>query len=420
MSKTFALVDCNNFYASCEKLFRPDLKHVPVVCLSNNDGCIVSRSAEAKALGFKMATPYFQVKDKIRRHGVQVFSSNYALYANLSQRVMHSLEHLAPRVEVYSIDEAFLDLSGMQALASLTEFGQQLKQTVSQWTGIEVCVGIANTKTLAKLANHAAKRYPATGGVVDLSARQRQLRLLQLVPVGEVWGVGHKTATQLNAMGIATALDLARARPKILRQRFSVTLERTIAELNGESCLALEDIAAARQQIISSRSFGSKVTRLSQMRQAICDYTARVAEKLRQQQQAAMQITVFIRTGAQDCQYSNSASSRLAVASSDTRVLVQQAMQLLQQIWRDGYSYAKGGVMLADLRPADALQPDLFAAPQQQRASTALMQTIDAINNSGKGRIFLAGQGVQQEWSMRRQFLSPAYTTKWQDIPLVR
>src|SRR5690554_165917 len=218
MSKhTFALVDCNNFYVACEKLFRPDLRDKPVVVLSNNDGCIVSRSPEAKALGLKMAMPYFQADALIRRHKVIPFSSNYALYADISNRVMATLEHLAPRIEIYSIDEAFVDCTG---IPDLLGFGQQVRQTVLQWTGIQVCVGMAPTKTLAKLANHAAKQYPATGGVVDLTDRKRQLKLMQLVPVDEVWGVGRRIAARLYGLGIHTALDLAQANPKNIRRHF--------------------------------------------------------------------------------------------------------------------------------------------------------------------------------------------------------
>src|SRR5690554_435157 len=237
MSPVFALVDCNNFYASCEKLFRPDLKHVPVVVLSNNDGCVVARSREAKALGIKMGVPMFQIRDAIRQHGIVCFSSNYALYADLSQRVMSTLEALAPQVEVYSIDEAFLDLTGVDACIALDAFGLQVRQQVYQWTGITVCVGIAPTKTLAKLANHAAKSYPATGGVVDLTSPVRQRKLMALIPVSEIWGIGRKLTQRLETLGIKTALQLADADPQWIKRNFSVVVERTVRELNGQSCL---------------------------------------------------------------------------------------------------------------------------------------------------------------------------------------
>lgn len=416
----YALVDCNNFYSACQKLFRPDLAHKPVVCLSNNDGNIVARSAEAKALGFKMGEPYFKIKGLLQYHGVTVFSSNYALYADISNRVMTVLEELSCHVLPYSIDEAFLDLTGMPG-ETLLSHGQEIRHKVGKWTGIQVCVGIAPTKTLAKLANHGAKQYPGTGGVVDLTDRQRQLRLMKLVPVGEVWGVGRRTAEKLGDMGITTALELARANPRTIRQRFSVVLERTVAELNGQPCLELDEVPSPRQQIISSRSFGTPVTELAQMRQAICEYMSIAAARLRSETQVARQVSVFIRTSAfnpDQPHYSNQLSTSMAVPSADTRVLVSHAIQLLQKIWRDGYRYAKGGVMLADLSPAGAVQADLFAATPSTK-SIELMQTIDAINNSGLGKIFLAGQGIRKEWAMKQQFLSPCYTTRWEDIPVV-
>ncbi|MBT4928355.1 MAG: Y-family DNA polymerase, partial [Cellvibrionales bacterium] len=242
MSAIFALVDCNNFYASCEKLFRPDLANTPVVVLSNNDGCVVARSKEAKALGIKMGIPIFKIQPQIRQHGIKVFSSNYSLYADMSDRVMRTLEDMAPRVEIYSIDEAFLDLTGIQSAISLIDFGQQVKHTIDRWIGITVCVGIAPTKTLSKLANHAAKKYSATRGVVDLTDRNRQRKLLALTPVEDIWGVGRRLSARLQAMDIHTALDLADTSAKSIRQHFSVVLERTVRELNGESCMDLEQV----------------------------------------------------------------------------------------------------------------------------------------------------------------------------------
>ena len=296
MSQIFALVDCNNFYASCEKLFRPDLKNTPIVVLSNNDGCVVARSKEAKALGIKMGVPVFKIQDEIRQHNIQTFSSNYALYADMSSRVMRTLERFSPRVEVYSIDEAFLDLAGFGSTVSLLQHGQDIKTTIEQWTGIAVCVGMAPTKTLAKLANHAAKKYPATGGVVDLTCRERQQRLLNITPVSDVWGVGRKLAKRLDSIGITTALELANCSHSIIRNLFSIVLERTARELNGESCLDLEDVPATKQQIICSRSFGIKTTELEQMCETIAQYTACASEKLRQEKQQAKVLTVFVQT----------------------------------------------------------------------------------------------------------------------------
>ncbi|WP_408057950.1 translesion error-prone DNA polymerase V subunit UmuC [Vibrio cholerae] len=419
----FALVDCNNFYASCEKLFRPDLKDTPVVVLSNNDGCVVARSREAKLLGIKMGVPVFQIKAEMQRHGILAFSSNYALYADLSSRVMRTLEEMAPRVEVYSIDEAFLDLTGIESAISLVEFGQQVRERIGHWIGITVCVGIAPTKTLAKLANHAAKKYPATQGVVDLTNPDRQRRLLTLVPVDDVWGVGKRLSKRLNALGITTALDLANASPRAIRDQFSVVLERTVRELNGESCIELEDIPPTKKQIVCSRSFGAKVTQFELLREAVCEYATRATEKLRKEQQQAKVLTVFIRTSPfkdNEPQYSNSASGELLIPSCDTRDFIELARHLLKRIWKDGFRYAKAGVMLSDFYDPGMFQPGLFDDVSTRSNSQQLMSVLDTINQSGAGKVFFAGQGLKKDWSMKREHLSPAYTTRWDQLPRVR
>lgn len=419
----FALVDCNNFYASCEKLFRPDLKDTPVVVLSNNDGCVVARSREAKLLGIKMGVPVFQIKAEMQRHGILAFSSNYALYADLSSRVMRTLEEMAPRVEVYSIDEAFLDLTGIESAISLVEFGQQVRERIGHWIGITVCVGIAPTKTLAKLANHAAKKYPATQGVVDLTNPDRQRRLLALVPVDDVWGVGRRLSTRLNALGITTALDLANASPRAIRDQFSVVLERTVRELNGESCIELEEISPTKKQIVCSRSFGAKVTQFELLREAVCEYATRATEKLRKEQQQAKVLTVFIRTSPfkdNEPQYSNSASGELLIPSCDTRDFIELANHLLKRIWKDGFRYAKAGVMLSDFYDPGMFQPGLFDDVSTRSNSQQLMSVLDTINQSGAGKVFFAGQGTKKDWSMKREHLSPAYTTRWDQLPRVK
>lgn len=419
----FALVDCNNFYASCEKLFRPDLKDTPVVVLSNNDGCVVARSREAKSLGIKMGVPVFQIKAEMQRHGILAFSSNYALYADLSSRVMRTLEEMAPRVEVYSIDEAFLDLTGIESVLSLVEFGQQVRERIGHWIGITVCVGIAPTKTLAKLANHAAKKYPATQGVVDLTNPDRQRRLLALVPVDDVWGVGRRLSKRLNALGIITALDLANASPRAIRDQFSVVLERTVRELNGESCIELEEIPPTKKQIVCSRSFGVKVTQFELLREAVCEYATRATEKLRKEQQQAKVLTVFIRTSPfkdNEPQYSKSASGELLIPSCDTRDFIELANHLLKRIWKDGFRYAKAGVMLSDFYDPGMFQPGLFDDVSTRSNSQQLMSVLDTINQSGAGKVFFAGQGTKKDWSMKREHLSPAYTTRWDQLPRVK
>ena len=419
----FALVDCNNFYASCEKLFRPDLKDTPVVVLSNNDGCVVARSREAKLLGIKMGVPVFQIKAEMQRHGILAFSSNYALYADLSSRVMRTLEEMAPRVEVYSIDEAFLDLTGIESVLSLVEFGQQVRERIGHWIGITVCVGIAPTKTLAKLANHAAKKYPATQGVVDLTNPDRQRRLLALVPVDDVWGVGRRLSKRLNALGITTALDLANASPRAIRDQFSEVLERTVRELNGESCIELEEIPPTKKQIVCSRSFGVKVTHFEFLSEAVCEYATRATEKLRKEQQQAKVLTVFIRTSPfkdNEPQYSNSASGELLIPSCDTRDFIELANHLLKRIWKDGFRYAKAGVMLSDFYDPGMFQPGLFDDVSTRSNSQQLMSVLDTINQSGAGKVFFAGQGLKKDWSMKREHLSPAYTTRWDQLPRVK
>ena len=422
MQTVFALVDCNNFYASCEKLFRPDLKRAPVAVLSNNDGCIVARSKEVKALGIKMGVPMFQVQDEIRKHGIVCFSSNYALYADMSNRVMTILEEEAPRLEVYSIDEAFMDLTGIDHVTDLLAFGKQVKAKVDKWTGITVGVGIAPTKTLAKLANHAAKKYPATGSVVDLMNPDRQKRLLALVDVSEIWGVGRRTTAKLKARGIQTALDLANADPKSIRSEFSVVLERTVRELNGMSCLDLELVRPTKQQIICSRSFGHKVTDKRELREAIAKYTTRAAEKLRGEKRLCRVMSVFIRTSPfipNEPQYSKTLSAELPNPTDDTRDLLEVAGVLFSRLWRDGFRYMKAGVMLADFYEHDAFQQDFFKIDGPKNHSKALMSVVDEINRSGLGNVFFASQGVSPQWSMKREHLSPAYTTRWDELPKV-
>lgn len=422
MPTVFALVDCNNFYASCERLFRPDLKNTPIVVLSNNDGCVVARSAESKALGIKMGEPHFKIKSLLEQNNVAVFSSNYALYGDISARVMQILDEMSPRTEVYSIDEAFLDLTGIEQ-QSLVTFGQQVRQRILRDTGITVCVGIGPTKTLAKLANHGAKSYPATGGVVDLTSRERQLKLMSITPVNEIWGVGRKITQRLNGIGIHTALELANFSPSMLRSMFSVVLERTQAELNGVSCLEMEDVTAKRQQIVCSRSFGAPITELMDMQSAVTGHVSRAMEKARADKQHAGMLTVSIQTNMHSNrhrQYANQAGMELITPTQDTRVMANHAMKLLDRIWKPDFRYAKCGVMLANLYPEEIFQPDLFTDTSAQEKSKALMAVVDEIGRRGLGSVHLARQAGNKHWNTRREFLSPAYTTQWRDIPKVK
>ena len=419
----FALVDVNSFYASCEKVFRPDLQGKPIVVVSNNDGCIISLSREAKQFGIKMGEPYFKFKEKLYPSKVYVFSSNYALYADLSSRVMQTLTDLAPAIEIYSIDEAFVNVSGVSHCLSLEAFGHQMRTEVLKNTGLTVGVGIAPTKTLAKLANYAAKRWSGTGGVVDLSGRERQRKLLEKVPVEEVWGVGRRITKKLNAMGITTALELAEASSWVIRKHFNVVLERTARELRGEPCLDLEEFTPTKQQIICSRSFGHRITQYEEMHQAICAYAERAAEKLRGEHQYCRFISVFVRTSPHadnEIYYGNQASVTLMTPTNDSRDIIRAATEALGRIWLDGYRYMKAGVMLADFFSSGVAQLNLFDDNRLRANSAALMEMIDSVNHSGKAKIWFAGQGIEKSWEMKREMLSPAYTTRYADLPVAK
>ncbi|WP_025120136.1 MULTISPECIES: translesion error-prone DNA polymerase V subunit UmuC [unclassified Serratia (in: enterobacteria)] len=419
----YALADVNSFYASCELLWRPDLRGRPIVVLSNNDGCVVARNQEAKALGMAMTGPYFKVRQQLERAGGVAFSSNYELYADMSARVMTILEALVPRVEIYSIDESFLDLSSLPSCHNLEQFGRQLRKKVLRETGLTVGVGIAQTKTLAKLANFAAKKWEQTGGVVDLSSLDRQRKLMNKVLVEEVWGIGRRIAKKLNAIGIETALQLADASTTMIRKRFSVVIERTVRELGGEPCLELEEFAPTKQQIISSRSFGERITEYEHMHQAICLYATRAAEKLRAERQYCRHVSAWIKTSpfaTHEAYYGNSASIKLNTPTQDTRDIIAAAMRCLDTIWQPGHRFDKGGVMLQDFFSQGIAQLDMFDEYQPRNGSDKLMQVMDSINNSGRAKLWFAGQGTQQVWSMKRELLSPAYTTRLSDLPRAR
>ncbi|UTD17880.1 Y-family DNA polymerase [Citrobacter sp. SX206] len=420
----FALVDVNSFYASCETAFRPDLKGRPVVVLSNNDGCVIARNAEAKTIGVKMGDPYFRQKDLFRRCGVVCFSSNYELYADMSSRVMATLEALSPRCEIYSIDEAFCDLSGVRNCRVLEDFGRELKDAVYQNTGLAVGVGIAQTKTLAKLANHAAKKWQKqTGGVVDLSNLERQRKLMSALPVDEVWGIGRRIGKKLEAMGIKTVLELADTDIRFIRKHFNVVLERTVRELRGEPCLELEEFAPVKQEIVCSRSFGERITNYDAMRQAICSYASRAAEKLRGEHQFCRFISAFVKTSPfalNEPYYGNSASVKLLTPTQDSRDIIAAATRSLDAIWKDGHRYQKAGVMLGDFFSQGIAQLNLFDDNAPRRDSEKLMEVLDHLNaKDGKGTLYFAVQGIQQQWQMKREMLSPRYTTRFSDLLIV-
>lgn len=425
MPTRFAIVDCNNFYASCERLFRPELVGKPVVVLSNNDGCIIARSNEAKALGIPMGVAYFKSKPLLKKHDVAVFSSNYALYGDLSQRVMDVLSRFAPRIEVYSIDEAFLDFEGFDEW-DLNRYGHEICRTVQQWTGIPVSIGFGPTKTLAKLANRVSKKQADLNGVFNFADAQDQDAVLSQVAVGEVWGVGRRWAQKLEQQGIYTALDLKRCDAGMIRKRFNVVLARTVQELQGVSCIELEEVRADRQQVLCSRSFGVRVTEFQDMRSAITHFMTRAAEKLRAQSLLASAISVHLSTSPFDerCEfYSNAATQRLTTPCDATHELTAVAQELLKRIYVPGHSYQRAGVLLMDLVSPRFAQADLFAETAQAQHSAALMKTLDAINSKmGKGVLRFAGEGVDEKagWRMKQQLRSPRYTTQYSELRVVR
>ncbi len=417
----FAMVDCNNFYASCETVFRPDLRGRPLVVLSNNDGCIVSRSEQAKALGIKMAVPMYKNQQLLRRYNVVIRSSNYALYADISERVMATLGQMAPEIEAYSIDEAFLDIAGLDV--DLAVYGQQLKQQVAQWVGMPVCVGIAPSKTLAKLANHAAKKYQRTYVVVNLMNRSRQEKLLAITPVIDIWGVGRRLSRRLNSQGIVTALDLCNAPIKQLRKQYSVLLEQTISELRGVSCIDLERSPVAKREIISSRSFGGKVQDIEEMKTAIANRAVLAGEKLRREKKLASSISIFMQTNrfaSERQQYNKAATIEFFNPTANTIDLLHAASRLVDGLWRQGCQYHKAGVMLHGLCRVEQAQYDLFDSVQSKK-NERLMSVVDRVNDATQGKLVYASSMVDRNktnWVMRRHHLSPAYTTNWNDLPV--
>lgn len=420
-----ALVDCNNFYVSCERVFRPDLYSKPVAVLSNNDGCIVARSQEVKNLGIKMATPVHQVQHLIKRHHITLFSSNYALYADMSSRVMQHLEPFTTKLEIYSIDESFLDLSGICQQNSVA-YAQQIKTSIHQATGIPVCVGMGPTKTLAKLANYAAKKWKKTGGILDLSDPKRREKLMRLVPVQEVWGIGRQTTKRLQHMGINTVYDLSIQTVDFIQRQFNIVVARTVMELNGITCLSLEDIPPPKQQIVCSRSFKKRLTHFHELAEALTHFCHRAAEKLRKKDALTCSITVFIRTNPynpNEPQYQRSIHTLLNQATSDTRQIISLAKQLLKEIYKTGYRYQKCGVQLGHIQQASLPgQFDLFALTGSVYSdkNADLMTVIDHINQRFPNAIAVSTANIKQNWQYQVEQLSKRYTTRWDELAVVK
>ncbi len=419
MTKQFALVDCNNFYASCERVFNPKLQNKPIVILSNNDGCVVARSNEAKAVGVGMGVPFFKISALIKQHDIQVLSSNYALYGDMSARVMRVIGEFAPEQEVYSIDESFLHLTGMR---DLTSVGSQIRTRVKQWLGLPVCVGIAPTKTLAKLCNATAKSYGKLDGVLDYNSLsdERKAKLLQTFEVGDVWGIGRKLTERLRLLGITTAYALRESDPEEMSRRFSVVMKRTITELRGTSCIDMENVDEARKQILSSRSFGRPVTELFELEEAVTMYTSRAAEKLRGDGTRANEITVYIRTNPylQDG-YEESATVKFPHPTDDSMMLVKHAVEALRSIYKEGLIYQKAGVTLSNLVSNNGQQLSLFYSQDDNAKSKRMMQALDQTNQKyGRGALFLAGEGTKKAWQIKAEYKTPEYTTCWDDLAI--
>lgn len=415
----YALIDCNNFYASCERLFRPDLKNRPIIVLSNNDGCAIARSNEAKALGIKMGDPYFKIKALCNEKNVAVFSSNYTFYGDMSARVMSVIEANWPEVEIYSIDEAFLNLRSLNP-AQCTMFCERLQKIILKHTGIPTSIGIGQTKTLAKIANHIAKKVLRIP-VVDVTPFPHWL---DKVAIEDVWGVGRRWAVKLVSMNIKTAGDLARADLSFVRKCFNVVLQRTAYELRGQSCLEMDEIAP-KQSIISSKSFGTMQTERTALEEAISAHVARAWEKMRKQQSVVSYLSVFVlsnRFRKDLAQYSQSTGFKLITPTDDVRYLTHAAKCCLRKIFKENIQYKKVGVVFDGLIPKDSRQTDFFCHTDDEAWAhrEMLMSTIEAINHRfGRSTLRLAAEGYTKPWAMKRDMKSPCYTTRWSDLPIV-
>jgi DNA polymerase V len=416
----FCLVDCNSFYASCEQVFRPDLRGKPVVVLSNNDCFIVARSAQAKAMGIGDLQTVFDIKPWLEQQNVAIFSSNYPLYGDLSARVMDTLHLFSPQMEVYSIDEMFLYLEGYKHY-SLEGYGRTIKQTVYQHTALPVGVGIAPTKTLAKLANRAAKTIPKCQGVCVLDNAQKWDWMKRRTPVKNIWGISSRFSARLADLNIYTALELASADPKYIRRHFNVCVERIIEELNGHACLSLDEIPETKKQIYCTRSFAQKTGQLQPMLNAISLYAARACEKLRAQHSLASSLQVLLYSSTYEANYYNSNRVvKLPYPTDDTRLISSIARSVVRHLVKPGARYMKAGVGLLDLSSKQHQQLDLFH-PGQTLKTDQLMQVMDKINHTyGKNSIYIAAEGVHQKWAMRQAYRSPAYTSRWTELPIIQ
>jgi DNA polymerase V len=413
----FGLVDCNNFYASCERVFNPSLNGKPIVVLSNNDGCVIARSNEAKLLGIKMGVPAYQIKDLVKEHDVAVFSSNYVLYGDMSGRVMSMLAELAPEIEVYSIDEAFLNLEGIQDIQTI---GSKIVRQVTRGTGIPVSAGIASTKTLAKVANKFAKKYPAYNRLCIIDTEEKREKALKLFEIGDVWGIGRRQATKLEKQGVKTAYDFTQLPGSWVRKNMTVTGERTWKELRGISCIDMETAPPAKKQICTSRSFGKMVEDIGTMSEAIATHASTCSKKLRQQKSYAMSLMVFIHTNnfREDLpQYWKNTIIKLPVPTSDTLEIVHYALEGLKSIFMPGYQYKKAGVIITEI--VTSAQLGLFDTVDREKREK-LMQAIDKVNGEHRHLVKLAVQGNGRDWKLKQEQLSKRYTTDINEVLTIK
>lgn len=418
----FALVDCNSFYASCERLFRPDLQDAPIVVLSNNDGCAVALCDKAKKLGIKIGTPHFQIQEQLKQNGVVAFSSNYALYGDISKRVMATLSRFAPSIEIYSIDESFLDMRGMQHF-DLQEYALKIRATVLRNTGIPTCVGIAPTKALAKAANRVAKKFKdKTQGVWILDTPEKIDKCLNWLKIGDVWGIGYRHAARLEQMGIQTARDFIQLPEKTVQKTMSIVGLRLQKELRGISCLPLELVLPKKQSICTSRSFGKLLDQLEPVESAVAHYASRCARKLRAQKLCAGSLVVLLQTNPfkpEQPQRMVSSAYTFPVQTSDSLEITDRALKMLRALWKDGYLYKKAGVIVLDTVPETQTQSDLFDPVDRAKAKQSML-ALDAINQKyGTDLLRLGIADPGKDWKLRRELLSPCYTTRWDQLPTV-
>ncbi|MBU1118259.1 Y-family DNA polymerase [Patescibacteria group bacterium] len=418
MNKIFVLIDCNNFFVSCERFFNPKLREKPVCVLSNNDGCVVSRSQEVKDIGVPMGAPYFKYEKILKYHKVHVFSSNFSLYGDMSNRVMKTLAHFTPEIEFYSIDEAFLPFDGFEK-RDLTEYGREIKRTVYKWTGIPVSVGIGSTKTLAKVGTERAKKELAFDGVCNLLAESDIDKELEKLPVSDVWGVGRRYTAMLKGFGINTARDLKYQKDEWIKRKMTIAGLNMVHELRGKPRFELSETPEPKKQILCSRSFGKKVAELKKLKEAAATHATHAAEKLREQHSVAEMVSVFVATGKHEknFRYSNVATVPLSEPTADSREIIKAAVTGLEQIYKKGYWYKKVGVFLTRLSFDTPMQQTLFAKDHYGKKKRNLMKAIDSINNEfGSDTMQFAASGTHKSWKGKSEKKSKRYTTRWDEL----